>query len=74
MMERLTPPPDGWIERVPEPPEHDAPGPILLPGWDACVDRDTDLCDSCRRSGVQIARTDFVGNTVCVECDEEGDE
>lgn len=31
-----------------------------------------DLCDKCMRSGVQVARTDEDGNTICVECD--GDE
>lgn len=30
-----------------------------------------DLCDTCMRSGVAIARTDEDGNTVCVECDED---
>lgn len=58
MNDRLTPPPDGTIERVPEPPIEDEP-------------YQGDLCDRCSRSGVQIARTDFAGNTVCVDCDEE---
>lgn len=30
-----------------------------------------DLCDTCMRSGVEIARTDLTGRTVCVDCDEE---
>ena len=30
-----------------------------------------DLCDICRRSHVQVARTTTDGRTVCVECDEE---
>jgi hypothetical protein len=29
-----------------------------------------DLCDKCMRSGVQVARTDEDGNTICTECDE----
>lgn len=29
-----------------------------------------DLCDTCMRSGVHVARTDEDGKTVCVDCDE----
>lgn len=60
MMERLTPPPDNTIERMPEPCE------LFIP--------DRGLCDRCRRSGVQIARVDGAGCTVCIECEEEGNE
>lgn len=30
-----------------------------------------DLCDRCMRSGVEVARTDEDGNTVCVDCDRD---
>ncbi len=29
------------------------------------------LCDQCMRSGVEIARTNFKGETICVDCDED---
>lgn len=32
-----------------------------------------DLCDQCMRSGVQVARTNSQGQTVCVDCDDDDD-
>lgn len=59
---RLTPPPDAWIERVPEAPEDNEDQPPV------------DFCDSCRRGGKRIARTNFIGRRVCVDCDQESRE
>lgn len=33
-----------------------------------------DLCDICRRSGVEISHIDDMGNAVCYECTGVGDE
>jgi len=38
-----------------------------------CIVHDRDVCDTCGRSGVEIART-VGGKTVCVDCDHETQE
>lgn len=32
-----------------------------------------DVCDMCLRSDVEIARTTYCGETICVDCDEDSD-
>lgn len=38
------------------------------------TDISDDLCDICRRSGVEISHIDDMGNAVCYECTGVGDE
>ncbi len=44
------------------------------PAEDDPTDMADDLCDICRRSGVEISHIDDMGNAVCYECTGVGDE